>query len=127
MAVILYVVMVRGCQYSIIVTFIEIFISNLVWPSVQNISKNVWPLNMSLFLKRHLNTKPDHILTGSLADRLQMRRFRELSKRFRLIPSISYSLSQASDPSHIICMGLLSSTLFKQHLVFVTNQNKQQV
>lgn len=33
----------------------------------------------------------------------------------------------ASDPSHIICMGLLSLTLFKQHLVFVTNQNKQQV
>lgn len=30
-----------------------------------------------------------------------------------------------SDPSHFICTGLLSLTLFKQHLVFVTNQNKQ--
>lgn len=32
-----------------------------------------------------------------------------------------------NDPAYIICMGLLSLTLFKQHLVFVTNQNKQRV
>lgn len=47
-------------------------------------------------------------------------------KLFKLIPTIFYFI-MPSDPANIISIYLLSLTHFKQHLVFVTDQNKQQV
>lgn len=51
---------------------------------------------------------------------------KNIHKRFKLIPTIFYFI-MPSDPSPIISIYLLSLTHFKQHLVFVTDQNKQQV